>query len=333
MSGHVDSGALLLYNRFEGIAGDSMDYFRFLYDKYQRESAIASLRRGGMSWEEFCSVNRPVLNGMERLQLRSGADEGVMYYAVHEENGRRVCDVPSCGYYFSSEKALSLLFTGLSDAVMKGGDTLFRIHLCAHDTAAQRLFSMMQFGFMAEKGLMRTTDAPPAREELFLIRTLTKQEIAAKWSEIWGCTREIIRHLAQAPVFYPGTEFTEQVYRAFYMDEGTSVHAAFSESDAIIGIIETNEDACSFLSPSVGSVNIGEIYVPPERRQTGLSQALLAYAARYEEKRGKDYLWLEHGTANPNARGFWNKYFGTYEYELVREVKSVREDEFPAYLP
>ena len=310
-----------------------MDYFSFLYDKYQRESAIASLRRGGMSWEEFCAAYRPVLNGMERVQLRSGADEGVMYYAVHEENGRRVCDVPSCGYYFSSEKALSLLFTRLSEAVMKGGDTLFRVHLCAHDTAAQRLFSMMQFGFMAEKGLMRTSEAPPVREDLFRIRTLTKQEISAKWSEVWGCTREIIHHLTQAPVFYPGTEFTEEAYRAFYLDEGTNVHAAFSESGGITGIIETNEDACSFLSPSAGSANVGEIYVPPEKRGTGLSQALLAFATRFEEDRGKDYLWLEHGTANPNARGFWNKYFNTYEYELVRDVKAVRENALPPCFP
>lgn len=31
-------------------------------------------------------------------------------------------------------------------------------------------------------------------------------------------------------------------------------------------------------------------------------------------------MWVEHGTANPNARGFWKKYFKTYQYELVRTI-------------
>lgn len=33
---------------------------------------------------------------------------------------------------------------------------------------------------------------------------------------------------------------------------------------------------------------------------------------------GLNYLWVEHGTANPNARGFWNKYFITYCYTMIR---------------
>lgn len=37
-------------------------------------------------------------------------------------------------------------------------------------------------------------------------------------------------------------------------------------------------------------------------------------------------MWVEHGTANPNARGFWNKYFDTYRYELIREIKNTRSN-------
>ena len=41
-----------------------------------------------------------------------------------------------------------------------------------------------------------------------------------------------------------------------------------------------------------------------------------------ENKGEKGYkcMWVEHGTANPNARGFWNKYFLPYQYELVRTI-------------
>ena len=37
-------------------------------------------------------------------------------------------------------------------------------------------------------------------------------------------------------------------------------------------------------------------------------------------EKGYKYMWVEHGTATPNARGFWNKYFLPYQYELVRTI-------------
>lgn len=40
---------------------------------------------------------------------------------------------------------------------------------------------------------------------------------------------------------------------------------------------------------------------------------------------GYKYMWVEHGTANPNARGFWNKYFTTCHYELVRRVEQKND--------
>lgn len=306
-----------------------MEFLWYLYDKYQRESLIHAPKRGPMCVDEFRETYLPVLHSMQKVQVSIGEETGVLYYTLSEENGVRVCSVPAYGYYYTGEKTLYRLFTRLSERVMAGGDTLFRVHLYAHDRAAQTAFSMMQFGFMAEKGLAKTGQLAYCADRLFTVRTLTKKEITDRWNEVWGYTGAIVRHLQQAPVFYPGREFTEEVYRAFYMDEGTAVHAAFSETGKLLGIIETNCEPCPFLGLTASSANAGEIYVPPEWRKTGLSQALLAHAARYEEQRGNEYLWLEHGTANPNARGFWNRYFDTYEYELVREIRAAASDALP----
>lgn len=68
------------------------------------------------------------------------------------------------------------------------------------------------------------------------------------------------------------------------------------------------------------SVNVGEIYVMPQYRGTKLSEQLLNMAIKRAKQAGYVYMWVEHGTANPNARGFWNKYFETYQYELTRVV-------------
>ena len=52
-----------------------------------------------------------------------------------------------------------------------------------------------------------------------------------------------------------------------------------------------------------------------------LFKDLLQFVIEHEKQKDARYLWVGHGTANPNARGFWNKYFKTYQYELVRTIK------------
>lgn len=43
-----------------------------------------------------------------------------------------------------------------------------------------------------------------------------------------------------------------------------------------------------------------------EYRGTGLSETLLRFAEKRALEEGYKNMWVEHGTANPNARGFWN---------------------------
>ena len=147
---------------------------------------------------------------------------------------------------------------------------------------------------------------------------LTKSDILNNWNRIWEHTEEIIKHLQNSPVFYPGNEFTEELYRDFYMSEETEVIVAYDKAE-IIGMIEWNKEA-NMLMCGENSVNVGEIYVMPQYRGTKLSEQLLNMAIKRAKQAGYVYMWVEHGTANPNARGFWNKYFETYQYELTRVV-------------
>ena len=157
--------------------------------------------------------------------------------------------------------------------------------------------------------------------DTYTIKTLEKDEIEKRWDEIWTLTDAIIKHLKQAPVFYPGYEFTEKVYKEFFMDLETNLHIAFSKDDKIIGMIESNSESDVFAFHSTKSVNVGEIYVMPKYRGSSLSKDLLQFVIEHEKQKDARYLWVGHGTANPNARGFWNKYFKTYQYELVRTIK------------
>ena len=107
------------------------------------------------------------------------------------------------------------------------------------------------------------------------------------------------------------------------MDENTSVHIAFDENDRMVGMIETNSETDQMINGNIKTANIGEIFVVDSLRKTGLSDALFCYAANYEKAKGIQCLWVEHGTANPNGRRFWNHYFDNYQCELDRIIEKI----------
>ncbi len=110
------------------------------------------------------------------------------------------------------EKTLSRLFEKLAEEQLKAGDTVFSVRLYAHDDSSIRLFSMLQFGMVSERGVRRIGGAGAEDAD---IHELSKDELARRWAEVWSLTSAIVAHLQKSPVFYPGTEFTEDVYRIF----------------------------------------------------------------------------------------------------------------------
>ena len=92
------------------------------------------------------------------------------------------------------------------------------------------------------------------------------------------------------------------------------------DNGKLAGIIEWNAEDCEMVGKEGQSANVGEAFVYPAYRGTGLAEKLLGFAELRAISEGYRYMWAEHGTANPNARGFWNKYFTTYQYELVRRI-------------
>lgn len=292
-----------------------------LYEKYRAELA-SLLQEDVLTFEQFEAAFGERLNKMNRAVIDDSAGQGVMHYFTYEESCR-VCVIPAYGCWASSERVLMQLITQISAALVAEKDTLFQVHLYAGDLQAQKTFAMLQFGYMAETGIMKKELAMCSHQKA-LIRTLSKEEINNKWDEIWSLTGAILNHLQQAPVFYPCEEFTEEIYRDFFLDEETKLHAAFDASGRMIGMIETNAETNAMIGAQLA--NVGEIYVIPEYRGTGLSDALLAYAQSFTRMQGAKYLWVEHGTANPNARHFWGKYFDSCEYEMNRTIRQISQN-------
>lgn len=311
-----------VFQTASGLSEYGGEILRLLYKKYADEmKRLPCLKY--MSKDRFQAyIGQRFPHTKAVVGMEGGLVVGVLLYRSWEQRGEKHIDIPVYGYGARPEqeaRIIGRLFQYMARQEAVPGITDFSVHLYAHDMSIQQLFSFMQFGTMAET-CIRKASAIHERSTHYRIQNLSKKEIKENWAPIWSLTGNVIAHLKESPIFYKGTEFTEEGYRAFYMDESTTLFAAYNDSGEMIGIIESNRDENAFVCPDDSSVNVGEVYVLPEYRRSGLSQDLLYYAESFVAEQGAAYMWVEHGTANPNARGFWNKYFDTYQYEMVRQV-------------
>lgn len=173
--------------------------------------------------------------------LQESTLQGILFYECWEDKGIRHCYIPECGYYADDEKILIKLFQELAGKVVDDKKCEFMINLYAHDYESIQTFHMMQFGTMSEKCVKKISDTSNTINSLYEIRVLDKNDIENMWDEIWNNTNAIVEHLRKSPVFYPGNEFTQEVYKEFFMDDETELIAAFSD-DKVIGIIEWNRE-------------------------------------------------------------------------------------------
>lgn len=140
----------------------------------------------------------------------------------------------------------------MAEHVVTDKTTNFSVRLYAYDKEIQRLFSYMQFGIICEKTVRQISkleyDSAPR------VRKMGKDELSKKWNEIWCLLSQLINHLKKSPVFYPGREFTESVYKEFFSDENTTVYIA-EEDNKIVGLIEANRENYDLAFMDNSSVN------------------------------------------------------------------------------
>lgn len=303
------------------------DIIEMAYRAYLAEFVTHS----GIQYNEKEVFRQMLLEQMEEMQgcvlIRDKKCTGYLLYNAYEYEGQK-CDIPVWGIGTSEEnreKAISKLFQFAAGQVVKEGTVEFSVHLYANDLIAQRLFSYMEFGMQAETGVRALQRKDLHSEDIsagYQIHFMEKEVLQNRWDEVWSLLQKLIEHLTLSPVFYPGREFTEDVYKEFFMDPATCVYVAEVKGQ-LIGMIETNSEAKELVSTQMKSCNIGEVYVLPEYRQTGVAADLLFTAKNTLCEQNVAFDWVEHGTANANARRFWGTYFETYEYEMIRKIEAV----------
>lgn len=268
------------------------------------------------------SIKKAIKDGNGLLCVDDNRLLGYLLYSSHGGNSE------DSNYYFpvwgygsiadDSEKIISMLFQKIAEEHFSGGKIHYEFKFYPHDEEIIKLFSYMQFGIQCVEDI-KHTDEVIFEGEIHNIRELTQQEIIIRWTEVWDSVFMLTDHLRKSPIFYPGEEFTEEVYKDYLLDKDTRFFV-YENKDEIIGIMDANKNGSSFITDRNNYFNVGDIYVKERYRGQLIAQKLLQYVNDVLQQEGISHLWVEHGTADPHARRFWSKYFTTFSYTLIRDI-------------
>lgn len=303
------------------------EVYEFAKQSYETECSYVDLLDKKAFHNNMKSIKNKMNEAKGLVCLNNNKVEGfLLYYEWMSENTKFV-NVPLWGYGAKHKdriKIMSRLIEELMRITVCDCPVQFHMKVYAHDEDVFRCLVWCQFGAQSLEGIRWThTNVFDQSLSDVTCRCLSKEEIQLHKNEVLNLYQGIVSHLQKSPVFYPGTEFTDDVFFDCAMDELTKVFVAF-EGDHMIGIIDTNDEGNSFINDDSFSCNIGDVYVLPEYRGKKIAQLLLQTVCSHLSSSGVTRAWVEHGTANPNARGFWDKYFTPYSYDMIRVVEPIK---------
>ena len=230
-----------------------------------------------------------------------------------------------------SEKERRRIYSGMyqtaADKWVRGGILSHGIALYAHDTAAEKSFFYNGFG-------IRCIDAIRTLEEIPTKSVIIPEGDRIEYLELprvdWGRLLEqhnaLRAHLGQSPTFMNFPEISEEW---LYQDapEGIRYFAA-KLKDRYIAYIKLGIEGENFVCEDVSMMNICGAYCYLEFRGTGIYHNLLSFMVATLKREGYRLLGVDCESINPNAFGFWLKYFSEYTHSVVRRIddKAVRQE-------
>ena len=233
---------------------------------------------------------------------------------------------PLFGYGIRHEKRDSVmgkLFQYVAAELCRNYVNNFCVNVYAHDAKVLWMYIMSAFAMDVTEGV-KGTEVPINYNAIksFTYREVSKDEHTAYQSEIVELYRDLVNHLRVSPVFYHCKYFLplEDRFNDF-LSENLRLFAAF-EDDRLVGMVNSEPVDIALFRHDLDSLCMGDVFIKPDYRGNGVAAALLEFANYELRKDGVKRLFVTHGTINPNARGFWDKYFTNYSYTMTRVIDS-----------
>lgn len=231
---------------------------------------------------------------------------------------------PLCGYGISKgcnrRKMASLLFQYASETLCEKKVGSYDITVYAHDMDVIASYVLNNFGILCTDAV-RMIDSSIFAENTgeYTYEELSKNGIHINEDKLLKLWRQLADHLRKSPTYYPGEEFTDEAYLDYIHDGDTRVFVVKIQEN-IIGMIDVSKDGNDFVTAESDTMNVSDLYLEPGFRGKYIAQQLLLYVSNTLKKDSAKRLWVEHGTTNPTAQGFWGKYFKEFTYTLTRNL-------------
>ena len=264
--------------------------------------------------------------GTCRLAMESETPVGFLAFekAFPVKNGVYGATSPLFGYGVRHEKrdvVIGKLFQNIAAEMCENYTQSLCVNVYAHDADVLWMYIMTSFA-MDLTEVIKDTSTPIESNTTsrFTYREVLKSELMDYKSDIVELYRDLVNHLRVSPVFHHCRHFLPLEARLDdFLSENLRLFAAF-EGNCLVGMIDSEPVDIVLFTHDSEALCMGDVFVKPSYRGKGVAAELLRFANDELKKDGIKRLLVTHGTINPNARGFWDKYFMNYTYTLTRKI-------------
>lgn len=208
------------------------------------------------------------------------------------------------------------LYQAAAERWVNNGILSHAIALYAHDREVVDGFFWNGFGLRCVDAIR---DCSPIAAKPFKGCTVKRLSVSDA-DVLLSQTNALRRHLLQTPMFIPlFTPLKLEDLVQWMLREGNEFHGAYVAGRLVsyLKLSPTGENsACS--APDMR--NICGAYTLPEHRASGVSVHLLMEVVMQLRERGFTRCGVDFESFNPNASGFWLKFFKPYTYSVVRRI-------------
>ena len=189
------------------------------------------------------------------------------------------------------------------------------ICLYAHDKEVQEQFFRYGFGIRCIDAVRAMADIHVFPRKGFSYRELLPKEFQL----VFPLNKQLVEHMKNGPTFMSYPHIDDEELIKMILQPGVRYFATFVE-EQMISYIKIAADGENFACDAPDMMNICGAYCLPEHRGTGLFQSLLNFTIQKLKAEGYKRLGVDFESFNPNAYGFWLKYFDAYTHSVVRRI-------------
>ena len=217
--------------------------------------------------------------------------------------------------YKNRGRLASMLFASLAEEFVEQSVFSCALSRYAHDEEIAKSFVLNGFGIRCSDFVREISEFDLQNNSCEVV---FKELPVDKFAAVEHLQRGLHRHLAGAPVFFPGDDFDEW-FKNWIKRETMRIFAA--ETDGrIIGFISIDDNAENYITEHDTMKNICGAYCDEKYRGKGIAQNLLFFVAEPLTAEGVTHLGVDCETLNPTALNFWGKYFEPYTYSFARRI-------------